>query len=85
MIRFARFILWLVVLLASGVAGLIVFLWIRHNHIVTLPTPTGPYRVGRIEYDWTDRSRVDPFAPSPRQKRKLPVWLWYPSRRVSKG
>ena len=80
-----RLALGVVTLLILGFVGLLVFLWLRHNRIVTLPTPTGPYRVGRIEYDWTDNSRIDPFAASTRQKRKLPVWFWYPADASAKG
>ncbi len=36
-----------------------------------IPTPAGPYGIGRIGYHWTDRSR-----PAPRE---LMVYLWYPT------
>ncbi len=29
-----------------------------------LPAPTGPYEVGRTEFDWVDLSRPDPDSPS---------------------
>lgn len=83
--RFARFVLWFVALLILSVVGLVVFLWVRHNHVVTLPTPTGPYGIGRIEYDWVDRSRIDTFAAPALQKRELPVWIWYPTDPAMKG
>src|SRR5258708_31771919 len=36
-----------------------------------IPTPAGPYGIGRIGYHWTDRS-----LPAPRE---LMVYLWYPT------
>ncbi|MDQ2741691.1 MAG: hypothetical protein M3Z66_05270 [Chloroflexota bacterium] len=46
---------------------------------VTLPPPIGPHRVGRVLFDWTDASRVDPFAPGHAIRRELPVLVWYPA------
>ena len=42
-----------------------------------LPAPTGPYEVGRKEFDWVDTSRADPDSPS--GHREIAVWLWYPA------
>ena len=42
-----------------------------------LPAPTGPYEVGRREFDWVDTSRPDPDSPS--GHREIVVWLWYPA------
>jgi hypothetical protein len=42
-----------------------------------LPTPTGPYEVGRKELDWVDTSRPDSDSPS--GHREIVVWLWYPA------
>ncbi|MCL4561787.1 MAG: family membership [Chloroflexi bacterium] len=44
-----------------------------------LPVPTGPYAVGRMEYDWVDQSRMDPLAGQPNTPRELAVWVWYPA------
>lgn len=43
-----------------------------------LPAPTGPYRVGRVTVEWTDRSRMEPLAED-RGYRTLPVDIWYPA------
>src|SRR5207247_9787550 len=43
----------------------------------TLSPPTGPYAVGRMEFDWIDQSRPDPFV-SGKQNRELDVFVWYP-------
>ena len=67
-----------VVLIASCFA----FVEIRRHQTLVLPVPTGPYAVGRMEYNWTDRSRTDPRAPQAGMKRALIVWAWYPATRV---
>ncbi len=46
---------------------------------VSLPTPSGTYHVGRVEYNFTDASRIDTLAPQNDTKRKLVVWAWYPT------
>jgi predicted dienelactone hydrolase len=45
---------------------------------VTLPDPTGPSAVGRIEVGLTDAARIDPFATDGRT-REIAVWIWYPA------
>ncbi|WP_328475621.1 hypothetical protein OHA21_19800 [Actinoplanes sp. NBC_00393] len=45
-----------------------------------LPQPAGPYAVGRIVRDWTDRSRTDRYAPDPAPPRSLVTWIWYPAQ-----
>lgn len=35
-----------------------------------------------MEYDWTDQSRNDLFAPHAGTKRELLVWAWYPAVHV---
>lgn len=62
-----------------GLGGLFVFLWVEHGREVTLPTPTGPFAVGRVVYDWTDTAAVDSLAPVPGTRRELLVWIWYPA------
>jgi predicted dienelactone hydrolase len=74
----------------TAFAGLLIFtvlglvtsfasLWLDHKTETTLPTPTGPFAVGRAIYDWTDDLSLDPLAPVPGTKRELLVWIWYPS------
>src|SRR5215469_14586976 len=72
-----------VVLLASG--GYVGYVAIRRAQTVTLPAPTGPYPIGRLQFDWTDRGRTDPLAPAPGIPRELSVWLWYPAPRHTGG
>ena len=46
---------------------------------VTLPTPTGPFAVGRIAMDWTDPNRVEIYSPTAGEKRELAISIWYPA------
>src|SRR6266404_5106023 len=62
-----------------GVAALFVSLWLEHRTEITLPTPTGPFGVGRAIYDWTDDATLDTLAPVPGTKRELLAWIWYPA------
>ena len=48
----------------------------------TLPTPTGKYQVGRTSFQLTDTTRLDSLSPQPFSKRKLMVWIWYPSNKL---
>ncbi|HEX4207404.1 MAG TPA: hypothetical protein VHZ51_25030, partial [Ktedonobacteraceae bacterium] len=75
---FLILLLVIVVIIISGVA----YIEIRVHQTLVLPAPTGPYAVGRMEYDWTDQSRVDPLAPHAGTKRELVVWAWYPAAHV---
>lgn len=54
-------------------------LWIEHKSEITLPSPTGPFAVGRTLYDWTDPDTPDALAPVPGARRELQVWVWYPA------
>ncbi|MFB7667097.1 alpha/beta hydrolase family protein [Kitasatospora sp. NPDC056138] len=46
---------------------------------LTLPEPTGPYRVGTVELHLVDTSRPDPDA-GPGHYRQLMASVWYPAR-----
>jgi predicted dienelactone hydrolase len=50
---------------------------------IALPTPTGPYGVGRTSFDWVDPSRDEPFTDDPADRRELVIWVWYPAERMS--
>lgn len=66
-------------LFVVGVGALLFSLWLEHRTEITLPTPTGPFEVGRVIYDWLDDKAVDPLAPVAGTKRELLVWIWYPA------
>jgi pimeloyl-ACP methyl ester carboxylesterase len=42
-----------------------------------LPRPSGRFGIGRVGYDWVDRSRMDRFTPG--AHRELMVYMWYPT------
>lgn len=83
--RLARMLLILFLIFVLVVVSCLVFVEIRRHQTLVLPTPTGPYTVGRMEYDWTDLARADPLAPRAGVKRELVVWAWYPATHVSGG
>lgn len=78
MVRGAAALAALVIVL---VASLLLAMWWEHGTAVTLPPPTGPFAVGRTTYAWTNDSETDELAPSPRSKRQVLVWIWYPAIR----
>ena len=71
----------MLLLLVLTIISSVTFVEIRRHQTLVLPTPTGPYAVGRTEYDWTDQSRLDPLAPHAGMKRELVVWVWYAALR----
>lgn len=60
----------LALLAVAGVVAAIAALWIEHRSSVLLPSPTGPFAVGRVLFDWADQ---------PPARRELMVWMWYPA------
>src|SRR5271165_224743 len=54
-------------------------LWLEHRTEITLPTPTGPFAVGRATYEWADDVHPDTLTPVPGTKRELLAWIWYPA------
>ncbi|MYT33153.1 MULTISPECIES: hypothetical protein [unclassified Streptomyces] len=49
---------------------------------LTLPAPTGRYRVGTVDLHLRDATRADPWVPG-NQPRELMVSLWYPATHTS--
>ena len=49
--------------------------------VPVLPRPTGPFAVGRIGFDWTDRSRREVLSKDADAKRELMIYVWYPTRK----
>jgi len=62
-----------------AIAALLGLLWLDHKRETLLPTPTGPFAVGRTTYVWSDAAHLDPLAPQPGTKRELLAWVWYPA------
>jgi len=69
------------VVLVAFVAILLLVMWREHQTDITLPTPTGPFAVGRATYAWTNEAETDDLAPSPGSKRHVLAWVWYPAAR----
>jgi len=46
-----------------------------------MPSPSGPFGIGRIGCHWTDTSRPDDYEP--KRKRELMVYFWYPTAKSS--
>jgi hypothetical protein len=67
-----------VMLCVLGITVLLGLLLLDHNRDTTLPTPTGPFAVGRTTYVWSD-AQADRLAPQPGAKRELLAWIWYPA------
>ncbi len=59
---------------------LVGYIAFAHRQPLILPAPTGPYAVGRTEWDWLDASRPDPLADISGQNRELSIWGWYPAQ-----
>lgn len=79
--RGAKPVLSLVLVTLLAVAGYVAWVGVRRGQPVTLPAPSGQYPVGRVNFDWTDHSRLDPLASRAGVPRELSVWMWYPAQR----
>jgi Predicted dienelactone hydrolase len=44
-----------------------------------LPTPSGPYGVGTMDFEWVDSSRAEAYSPTEGERRDLVVRAWYPA------
>jgi dienelactone hydrolase len=77
--RFLRAFAALAALGVVGIAALLGAMWVERNSGVALPLPAGPFAVGRVVFDWTDRAALDALAPVPGARRELLAWIWYPA------
>ena len=50
-----------------------------------LPSPSGPFGIGRVGYEWIDSSRPDRYSVNPGAHRDLMVYIWYPLSRSATG
>jgi len=51
---------------------------VKSPTVPTLPTPTGPFAVGKVTVHWVDESRVEPLSPN-HEPREVMVDIWYPA------
>lgn len=63
----------------AGIALLLGVLWLDHTRETRLPTPTGPFAVGRVMCVWSDDAQAELMAPQQGTKRELLAWIWYPA------
>ena len=68
-----------VLLVVVGVTILLLLMRHEHETDLTLPAPSGAFAVGRTSYAWVNSAQIDELAPSPKAKREVLVWIWYPS------
>jgi len=73
-----RFVRILTSLGIASIALLFCALWLDHTRETTLPTPTGPFAVGRTSMVWTDPTHPQLMAPS-NTPRQLLATIWYPA------
>ncbi|MDX6292754.1 MAG: hypothetical protein QOH50_1829 [Kribbellaceae bacterium] len=83
--RLVRLVLAVVVAVVVISAGYVAVVAIRSGRPLAMPALSGPYRVGRTAFEWTDHARTDPLAPHPGAPRELSVWLWYPASPTASG
>jgi predicted dienelactone hydrolase len=76
--RAIKIVVMLGVFAVAGIAVLLASLWLDHKRETTLPTPTGPFAVGRTMNDWGDPAQPARLAP-PGTKQDLLAWIWYPA------
>ncbi len=62
-----------------GVVALLISLRVEHGTEITLPTPSGPFAVGRTLLEWKDDKSLDALAPLAGTRREVLVWIWYPA------
>jgi dienelactone hydrolase len=77
--RTAKILGWTMGSVLLLIALLLGYLWLQNSRKVLLPAPTGPYAVGRVEYDWVDETRPESLRNGANTKRELAVWIWYPA------
>ena len=44
-----------------------------------LPSPTGPFAVGRLCLEFADSNRRELYSADPDARRELVLWVWYPA------
>ena len=49
----------------------------RTAQMPQIPSPSGPFGIGRMGFDWTDPSRNDDYDS--KRQRELMVYFWYPT------
>ena len=63
--RAIQMVIGLALLVVVGIMLLLGVLWLDHRRETTLPTPTGPFAVGRTTYVWSNAAHTDPIHLRP--------------------
>lgn len=79
MLRLIKVLARLALLAVVGIGLFVAALWLDHTRATALPTPTGPFSVGRTTAVWSDVAQEELMAPQPGTKRELSAWIWYPA------
>ena len=69
----------------AAISFVVALIGLDHFRETTLPTPTGPFAVGRTMCLWYDPMHLDPLAPKRATDRKLVAWIWYPATASQSG
>jgi dienelactone hydrolase len=69
LVRLARIAAGVFVGAIAALCLLLFTMWREHATLVSLPTPTGSFAVGRTQTAWN----------SPASREELAVWMWYPA------
>ena len=78
--KFLKFSVWVVGIGVFLAIVFVTYMAIAHHQTLILPSPTGPFQVGRSEWDWVDKDRPDPLADVPGKNRELSIWVWFPAQ-----
>ena len=57
--KYKRVVKGVVLFVVAGFAVSLGLLWLDHKRETTLPTPTGPFVVGRMTQVWSDAAQAD--------------------------
>jgi hypothetical protein len=83
--RIAKGLATLALLAVIAVVALFFLLWRDHRSEISLLVPTGHFAVGRSTFTSINEAEMDELAPSPRTKRVVVAWMWYPASATSKN
>ena len=82
--RWVKIIGWTCAASGLSLALFLGYLWRQNARTIELPTPSGPYAVGRTSFDWVDKTRPERLRPGTEASRELMVFVWYPAEAVSR-
>jgi hypothetical protein len=69
--RLAKILLAIPLVAIAAFSVFVLLIWVDHFRQTTLPSPTGPFALGRARYLWKAPRHLDPPAPKPGASREL--------------